>query len=374
MKGIEYYNKLIDGLLAKGIEPLITIYHWDLPQYIQDLGGWTNPLIVDYFSAYSDVLFEHFGARVKNWITVNEPNVYCGQGYGVTTKAPAIASPGVGDYLCNHHTLLANAATYRLYKEKYFATQGGKIGICLASGYSYPADPSVDLSYVEKAMAFELGKYTNPLFSKDGGYPQIMIDQIGNKSQTEGRPWSRLPAMSQEQKDFIKGTADFIALNYYSSRLVLPRVEDPDLPISWWADTNLDNPVDPTWKKGKSAWLYSVPQGLQDILVWIKNNYENPAVMITENGWSDDGQIEDTGRVEYLKEHLASLSRAINDDGCNVIAYTVWSLTDNFEWKQGYTERFGIHYINFISDDKERVPKKSAEFFKELMKTKSFNI
>lgn len=376
MKGIEYYNKLIDGLIAKGIEPLVTIYHWDTPQYIQDLGGWTSPLIIDYFTDYVDVLFQHFGDRVKRWITVNEPTSYCSEGYGYTTKAPGVASPGVGDYLCVHHTLLANAAAYHLYKEKYFAKQGGQVGICLNVHYSYPA-PSVDPSYTDKALEFELGKYTNPIFSKEGGYPQIMIDQIGKKSQKEGRLRSRLPTMSEEEKAYIRGTADFLALNYYTSQLVTPRDEwsdYEDFPIAWWSDMNLETSSDPSWKRAKTFWLYKVPEGLHDLLVWIKNKYDNPTVLITENGWSDEGQLDDDGRVEYVKEHLEAVSRAIKVDGCNVVAYTVWGLTDNFEWTLGYTERYGIHYINFISEEKERVPKKSALFFKEMMPTKSFNL
>ena len=373
MKGIEYYNKLIDGLIARNIEPLVTIFHWDLPQYIQDVGGWTSPLIVDFFRDYVDVLFEHFGDRVKRWITVNEPNVYCGEGYGYTTKAPGISSPGVGDYLCVHHTLLANAAAYHLYKEKYFAQQGGQVGICLNTGYSYPGNSSVDSSYTDKALEFDLGKYTNAIFGA-GGYPQIMIDQIGTKSRNEGRLRSRLPTMTEEEKAYIRGTADFLAINYYSSGLVYPRAENPNLPINWWSDTNLDGGQDPSWKRAKSTWLWQVPEGLHDLLVWIKNRYNNPTVMITENGWSDDGQLDDDDRVEYIKLHLEALSRAVKTDGCNVVAYTVWSLTDNFEWKEGYFERFGIHYINFISEEKERVPKKSALFFKEMMPTKSFNL
>lgn len=320
----------------------MTIFHWDLPQYIQDLGGWTNPIIVDYFRTYADVLFERFGDRVEDWITINEPSVYCGEGYGYTTKAPAIASPGVGDYLCQHHSILANAAAYRLYEQKYKSTQKGRVGICLNSGFSYTYNSSVDPSYVERAMLFDLGRFAHPVF-KDGNYPQEMIDMIGRKSADEGRPWSRLPTFTEEQKLLVKGSADFLALNYYTSRLTGPRtVANPDtVPISWDADTNLQGAVKPEWPQAKSVWLYSVPEGLHDILVWIKNTYENPTVMITENGWSDGlgmdstGEIKDTGRVDYVKAHLASVARAVNVDQCNVVAYTVWSLTDNFEWKEG---------------------------------------
>lgn len=270
--------------------------------------------------------------------------------------------------------LLANAAAYHLYKEKYFTKQQGQVGICLNSGFSYPAE-GVDPSYAEKNIEFELGKFSNPIFSKEGDYPQIVIDQIGNKSEAEGRPWSRLPKFSEEQKKYVQGTADFFALNYYSSRLIVPRADDDNLDdISWYRDTNLDSPVDPNWKQAASEWLYSVPEGLRDLLKWINTKYDNPTVMITENGWSDRDGLEDDDRIEYIKQHLASVSRAINEDKCKVVAYTVWSLTDNFEWKMGYTERFGIHYINFTSEAKERVPKKSAAFFKEFMVSRQFEL
>lgn len=312
---------------------------------------------------------------MKRWITFNEPSVFCGEGYGYGTKAPAILSPGVGDYLCAHHVLLANAEAYHLYKEKYSAAQKGEVGICLNSGYSYPADETVEPIVTENAIQFELGKFSHAIFSQEGGYPQIMVDLIGNKSKTEGRPWSRLPVITEDMRKRILGTADFLALNYYTSRVVKPRAENPDLKPSWWADTNIDSDVRDDWKRAKSQWLYSVPDGLHDLLKWIKNSYNNPTVMITENGWSDDeGTIADADRVEYLKAHLASVAKAINDDNCNVVAYTVWSLTDNFEWREGYLERFGIHYIDFTSATKERVPKDSAKFFKEMMPTKSFEL
>lgn len=282
--GVAYYNKLIDGLLAKNIKPLVTIFHWDLPQYIQDLGGWTNPIIVDYFKVYADVLFERFGDRVEDWITINEPSVYCGEGYGYTTKAPAIASPGVGDYLCQHHSILASATAYRLYHEKYAATQKGRVGICLNSGFSYPYNSTMDPSVVEKAMLFDLGRFAHPVFL-NGEYPEVMVQQIGDKSKAEGRPWSRLPEFTPAQKELVRGSADFLALNYYTSRLTWPRIVlDPanDIDISWSADTNLDTGVKDEWKVAKSQWLYSVPEGLHDILVWIKDTYTNPTVMVKD--------------------------------------------------------------------------------------------
>lgn len=173
--------------------------------------------------------------------------------------------------------------------------------------------------------------------------------------------------MDLSQKDILKVCHISFFDTIRHNKIIFFQVDE----ISWWADTNTVGDQDPSWKRALSTWLFRVPSGLQDLLVWIKDNYENPEVMITENGWSDAGQIDDNDRVDYIKAHLAAMSRAINNDNCNIVAYTVWSLTDNFEWKQGYTERFGIHYINFTSDARERVPKKSAEFFKEFMTTKT---
>jgi len=285
--------------------------------------------------------------------------------------APRISSSGVGDYLCVHHTLLAHAKSYHLYKDKYFDQQGGLIGFCSDVEFLYPFNSTVDQNVIEKGIQFGVGRYGNPLFK--GGYPQIMVDEIERRSFNEGRERSRLPVMSEEEKNFIRGTVDFLAINYYTSRLVYERDQEINQP-GWSNDNNLVTVPDSKWKKGKSSYIYNVPQGLRDILVWIKNNYDNPAVMITENGWCDEGELEDNDRLQYVQEHLAALSKAINEDHCNVVGYTAWSLLDNFEWLSGYTEKFGIHYVNFQSEAKERIPKKSALFFKEFMKTKSFDI
>lgn len=154
--GIDYYNKLINGLLAKGIQPMVTMYHWDLPQYLQDLGGWTNPIMVKHFEIYADLLYKSYGDRVNEWITFNEPATFCDLGYSWGVHAPEISTDRkIGGYLCSHHILLAHAAAYRIYKEKYFATQNGKIGICLNTGYKFPAE-NVTQETVDKALEFDV--------------------------------------------------------------------------------------------------------------------------------------------------------------------------------------------------------------------------
>jgi beta-glucosidase/6-phospho-beta-glucosidase/beta-galactosidase len=196
-----------------------------------------------------------------------------------------------------------------------------------------------------------------------------MIDIIGNKSLLEGRPWSRLPIMTQETKSALKGSADFLALNYYTSRLVGPRKASSEL--SFDDDLGVDYFVDEKWTRGQSEWLYNVPEGLYDLLKSIKDKYDNPTIIITENGFSDSGQLDDTARLQYLKGHIASVSRAANE-GCNITGYTVWSIIDNFEWISGFSEKFGIFAVDMKSEKKERIKKSSATFFQNLIKNKSF--
>lgn len=155
----------------------------------------------------------------------------------------------------------------------------------------------------------------------------MIIDTIGNKSKTEGRPWSRLPTFTEGMKKKLIGSADFMGLNYYTSRYIVPNSNETFTP-SFDNDVGVKYLIDPSWSRAKSSWLYSVPQGLHDILQWIRLKYSNPLVTITENGFSDDGQLDDDGRVEYLKAHLASVSRAVSE-GCNINGYTAWSIVDS---------------------------------------------
>lgn len=196
-----------------------------------------------------------------------------------------------------------------------------------------------------------------------------MIDEIGNKSMQECYPWSRLPAFTEEEKKSLIGSADFLALNYYTSRMIAPRTEKT-FGESFENDVGVDYIVHNSWTRGKSSWLYSVPKGLEDLLKWIKEKYDNPTIIITENGFSDGGQLDDTTRIDYLNSHLASVAKAIQS-GCKVTGYTVWSIVDNFEWLKGYTEHFGIFAVNMTSENKERIPKASAKFIKNLISNKT---
>lgn len=359
--GLKYYDNLIDELLANGIEPVVTMYHWDLPSRIQDLGGFVNPLFPKYFEQYAIVLFERYGDRVKEWITFNEPSEFCPNGYSNNVWAPGISVIG-GEYYCAHHMLLAHATTYHRYKTSYFATQKGRIGISLNSGFNYPKDETLarDRDAAHAAFQFQFGIYGHPLFL--GDYPPVVRANVDKFSAEQGYPWSRLPVMDQATINFVKGTVDFLGLNYYTSRIT--SFQDTNTYPIIYDDSRSHSEADPSWPRAKSTWLYSYPKGLRDILVWIKENYNGVETIITENGWSDDGGLEDNDRIEYLRSHMDAVLDAI-DAGANVSGHTTWCAVDNFEWLMGFTEKFGIH--NFDKTTKARTPKKSVEFLKKVV-------
>lgn len=372
--GIDYYHRLIDRLIANNIKPMITMFHWDLPQSLQDLGGWSNPLIIDYFVQYADFLFSEYGKKVKHWITVNEPSEYCIQGYGLATVPPLINKSGVADYLCAHHTILSHAKIYRMYRKKYYAKQRGKIGITLQAVFFYPKDPknSEHVAAADRAIQFYHGLFANAIFSSAGDYPAVIRERVDQNSLTEGRGWSRLPTFTEQQLVEVRGASDFFGLNYYTSRYVQPI--DPavfDNP-SAYRDCAVYPTVDDSWVRAKSNWLYSVPDGLHQLLNWIRINYNGVETIITENGWSDDGQLIDDGRITYIRDHLQAVLDARND-GCNVTGYTVWTLMDNFEWNAGFSERFGLNSIDPVKPDYTRVEKNSATYYRNVIKSRKIN-
>ncbi|XP_055914758.1 myrosinase 1-like isoform X2 [Eupeodes corollae] len=362
--GIDYYNNVIDKLEANDIQPIVTMVHFDLPYEIQKIGGFANPLFINQFVTYAIELFNNYGDRVKTWITFNEPLLYCKSGYGEANYPPQIHGAGLIDYICVDNTLKAHAAAYRVYKSKFFNTQGGKIGISLDSQFSI----SNDTALTHRAMQYNLGFLAHPLFSKSGGYPEVMVEEIRRNSLKEGRITSRLPDLDGKWKHIIKGSADFLAINYYTSRYI-SRAEKPigENP-SFERDYDLDESIDPKWKRGLSRWLYCVPEGLESILKFIRDEYDNVEVIVTENGWSDKGDLEDIERIQYLKSHLQAVLNAIND-GCNVRGYMYWSLIDNFEWQRGYTVKFGLYSVNMTSPTKERTARNSVGYYRKVIET-----
>ncbi|XP_048523279.1 myrosinase 1 [Dendroctonus ponderosae] len=370
--GVDYYLSLIDELRENGIEPVVTLYHWDLPQYLEDLGGWLNPQIADYFGEYARVIYRTLGPYVKYWVTLNEPGSTCSLGYGQGIHAPGKSLIGDGIYTCAYNHLKAHAKAYRIYDEEFKAEQGGKVTINSAASYYYPKDSDslLDQEAAERSFEFNAGLYANAVFK--GNWPQVVIDRVAARSELEGYSFSRLPEFTQEEIDYINGTFDYFALNIYTSAIA-EYSEDWEISTpSIWLDQGTITSGDPSWPTSASSWLTSDPPGVRHLLNYIDKKYNPGEFIITENGWSTlPGELDDQSRIEYLSGYLSNILDAILDDGINVTGYTLWSLLDNFEWAEGYTQRFGIVQVDFESPERTRTYKASAEWYKRVVEARA---
>ncbi|XP_039965419.1 myrosinase 1-like [Bactrocera tryoni] len=375
-EGIRYYSDLINELLHYNITPMVTIYHWDLPQRLQELGGWTNPEIIPVFKDYARLLFEMYGDRVKIWTTINEPWHICEYGYGVDYMAPSINYPGIPNYLCGHNLLKTHAEVVHMYRDQYQELQKGKIGMTMDTSYMQPkTDSDDDREASERALQFYIGWFAHPIFSKSGNYPQIMIDRIRNLSKEQGFTRSRLPEFTQEEINRIRGTADFFGLNSYTTKRVTKNDHNNTVNFptpSFSHDMGVVEDQDPTWDSSGSSWLKVVPKGMYNLLMWIMREYDNPPIIVTENGVSDKGGLEDYKRVDYLNAYLSAILDAI-EDGANVQGYTYWSLMDSYEWKVGYTEKFGLYHVDFNHPNRTRTPKIAAKVYAQICKTNTID-
>ncbi|XP_049765061.1 myrosinase 1-like [Schistocerca cancellata] len=352
--GIDYYNSLIDELLANGIQPMVTMYHWDLPQALQYIGGWPNPLLADYFVEYARVLFENFGDRVKWWITFNEPEVFTGGYASSGGQAPSQNASGIGDYLASHTVIRAHGLVYRLYDEQYRATQNGSVGITLNISGREPASNSTeDLEAAERRLQFDAGLYAHPIFSQDGDYPTVVRQRVDANSAAEGRPRSRLPTFTEEEIAYLRGSSDFFGVNHYFTTMV----------------TSGESGVSPSKRRDSGVVSVNVgqfPWAFRNLLNWIANEYPGYPIIVTENGLANGGGLNDTDRMNYLTSYLTALLQAVNIDSVPVIGYTAWSLMDNLEWNSGFTIKYGLYEVDFDSPNRTRTPKESVSLVSQI--------
>ncbi|KAH8415644.1 hypothetical protein KR222_007149, partial [Zaprionus bogoriensis] len=377
--GVKYYSNLIDELIRYNITPMVTIYHWEMPQRLQELGGWTNPEIIPVFKDYARLVLEMFGDRVKLWTTINEPWHVCEHGYGVDYMAPSYNYPGIPSYLCGHNILKAHAEVVHMYRDEFQKRQGGRIGITLDTSWPEPKnlDSDEDREASERAMQFYIGWFAHPIYSRHGNYPKVMIERIRNLSKQQGfGARSRLPEFTPEEIHRIRGTSDFFGINTYTSYLVTPNGHNNtgNYPIpSFNHDMGVyvtQDGVD--WPSSGSEWLKVYPKGMYNLLMWIHREYNGPEIIVTENGVSDRGGLEDYARVDYMNLYLSAVLDAM-EDGANVSGYITWSLMDSYEWKVGYTEKFGLYHVDFSSPERTRTPKISARVFANICKTSSID-
>ncbi|KAJ0055533.1 hypothetical protein NL108_005356, partial [Boleophthalmus pectinirostris] len=369
-KGVQYYNKVIDDLLAAHVSPVVTLYHFDLPQALQDQGGWKSSNIASFFNSYAQFCFQTFGDRVKLWITINEPYVCAKLGHEDGIHAPGLKEPGVAAYLVGHNMLRAHALAWHSYDKIFRPKQKGLVSLALNSDWLEALDPDCaeDIAATQRHFAFTLGWFASPVFVT-GDYPEVMRTVIEANSQKYGYTGeSRLPFFSKDEPAIL-GTADFFALNYYTSRKVTSASGLFDK-LSMKSDQDVQDVLDPSWPISGVSWLAVVPDGLRKLLNYIKKNFGDPAIHITENGFAQVGQLqmEDVQRAEFYKQTISEVAKAITEDGVNVRGYFAWSLMDNFEWADGYSARFGLFHVDFSDEKRTRTIYHSGKEYAKLIK------
>ncbi|XP_028928047.1 lactase-phlorizin hydrolase [Ornithorhynchus anatinus] len=371
--GVAYYNRLIDGLQASGIAPLVTLHHWDLPQALQDLGGWENPLVSELFDSFADFCFRNFGDRVRFWMTFNEPMVPAWVGHGLGLFPPNVQDPGEAPYRVAHALIKAHARVYHTYDTKYRAQQKGLVSLSLSADWAEPRSPDShrDVAAADRALQFSLGWFAHPIF-KNGDYPDAMKWAVGNRSQLQGHAVSRLPSFTEDEKRYVRGTADVFCVNTYTSRIVRHRT--PRLmPPSYADDQEGATELNPAWPPSALEEHRAVPWGLRRLLNWIKEEYDNPPLYVTENGVGlEDAGLEDTSRLYYYKTYINEALKASRLDGVDLRGYVAWSLMDNFEWVNGYRPKFGLFAVNFTDPARPRTPRISASFYTDVIDDNGF--
>jgi len=364
-RGFDFYNRLINELIAHGIEPVITLYHWDLPQALEDKGGWANRDIVTEFAHYAAACVSAFGDRVTNWITLNEPWCFTWLGY-----LSGIHAPGRQDLdsaiATAHHSALAHAQATRAMKA---IKSDINVGIALNMTTFRVTDQSVaELKELETLMDGQMNRWwLDAMYS--GTYPAEVVASFGDRLAKVVEPGDM---------DLVKIAPEFVGVNYYADSFINPAIADSaaDEPASSPSPFPFDIKSDgtPPLPHTDMGWPIT-PQGLYDLLLRLNRDWPLISnIAITENGAAypegpnSTGEIDDERRVRYLEAHIDSVSRAIAD-GATVKSYFAWSLMDNFEWAEGYAKRFGIVHVDF--ETLERTLKNSAKFYQGVIKEHS---
>ncbi|MFN8168135.1 MAG: GH1 family beta-glucosidase [Candidatus Nanopelagicales bacterium] len=351
MRGVAFYDRLVDELLERDIAPVATLYHWDLPQWAEDAGGWLVRDTAERFADHAEWMVENLGDRVHTWITLNEPVVAATFGYGFGTHAPG-KTLLFESFTATHHLLLGHGLAVRKMRD---VRDDLRIGITNNLSPVHPeTDSEADVMAAESLDAVQNRLYMDPVLL--GTYPDLEATRI---------PVDR-SCVLEGDLDIIAAPLDVMGINYYNPTLVAAPGEGNPLPFEL-----KQYPSEETTDMGWPV----VPDGLRDILVQQQERYGDalPPVMVTENGVAfpdvlEDGslpRVDDPRRVAYLREHIAAVGRAILE-GVDVRGYFVWSLLDNFEWAEGYRPRFGIVYTDYPTQ--RRIPKTSFQWYREFLR------
>ncbi|XP_066348376.1 beta-glucosidase 16-like isoform X1 [Miscanthus floridulus] len=375
--GVKFYNSLINGLLGKGIQPFVTINHYDIPQELQErYGSWLNPEIQEDFTYFAELCFKMFGDRVKHWATFNEANFltklkyfmgkfppsHCSEPYGKCDSGNSSTEP----YIAAHNMILAHAKAVNIYRKYYKAKQGGSVGISLYMRWYEPLrNITEDHLAVSRALSFQAPWFLDPLFF--GDYPHQMRQILG----------PNLPKFTEGEKQLLKNQIDFIGINHYETLYIKDCIYSLCDLDTYAGDALVTESAERNGiligKPTPVANTYVVPSSMEKLVMYFNQRYQSIPLYITENGYAQIGNssttaeelINDTERSSYIRDYLTYLSYAIRK-GADVRGYFVWSLMDNFEWLSGYTTKYGLYHVDFKS--LKRTPKLSAKWYSRFIK------
>ena len=346
--GLDFYSRLVDGLLARGIQPCATLYHWDLPAALDDRGGWLNPDVAGWFADYASTVFRALDDRVPMWSTLNEPWVVMHAGYVTGDHAPG--HRGVWEApRVTHNLLRAHAAAVRAYR----AEGRNRIGLVVNLEPKYAAsDRPEDAAAQARAEAYMNRQYLDPVFF--GRYPDALREIFGEA-------W---PEHLDAEADALREPIDWLGINYYKRSVVR---DDPSaLPVR---EGSVPQPRHTHTQLGWEVY----PPAFTDVLLWVKERYGGIPLYVTENGaafydppQAQGGEVDDPLRVAYYRDHLRAAHEAVRR-GVDLRGYFAWSLLDNFEWSAGYAMRFGIVHVDL--ETQARTPKRSARFYADVIRT-----
>lgn len=348
-KGLRFYEELVGELIANGIEPIITLYHWDLPQWIQEEGGWAGPTVVDHFVTYARAVFEALGEHVKKWITHNEPWVVAYAGHYAGRHAPGHKDLSEAVRV-THNLIMSHSKAVLLFRDLFGSE--GEIGITLNL---YPVEAAKDSREDREAARFVDG-YHNRWFLDPvlkGAYPEDIYAYFNGET--------GFSVTEQDMEIVRRSKIDFLGINYYFRKVI--RKTDSDDPLKFEEVKPAGVYTDMNWE------VY--PKGLYQLLDRIRNDYGNPPVLITENGMAfgedmdKESRIHDLKRIDFLKGHFIEAHRAI-ENGIRLEGFYHWSLFDNFEWAFGYSKRFGIIDVDYATQN--RTWKDSAYWYKKVVR------
>jgi len=354
--GLDFYRTLVDGLRQRSIEPMLTLYHWDLPQALEDLGGWTIRDTSEHFAEYAGIVYEALADSVGFWITLNEPWVSAWMGYGLGVHAPG-ESDASKALAATHHLLLGHGLAMERMRS---ADDGNQLGVTLNLHPAHPSrDHEADREAARRVDGQAVRLYLDPLFL--GEYPEDLISFYRERG-------AEPPVRDGDLKK-ISQPLDFLGVNYYFRHHIrdAPNETPSQVPFSDLAA----RPILPhAAEKTAMGWPVE-PEGLTEILVRIKEDYADVPIYITENGRAvhdyidPEGDVDDEERVSYLDAHFRAAHEAI-EAGVDLRGYMVWSLLDNFEWAEGYSKRFGIVFVEYSTQ--RRIPKSSARWYSDVIR------